>query len=66
MFYGVAQLSVVVGGLACPVLCVRVYWFVFYCCLVWYMVCYFFFFFFFFLIVLFFVLLCFSWGFAFD
>ena len=64
MFYGVAQLSVVVGGLACPVLCVRVYWFVFYCCLVWYMVCYFFYFFFF--IVLVFVLLCFSWGFAFD
>ena len=35
MFYRVAQLSVVVGGLACPLLCAHVYWFVICFDLVW-------------------------------
>ena len=38
MFYGVAQLSIVVGGLACPLLCTHIYWFVICFCLVWSMV----------------------------
>ena len=56
MFYGVAQLSIVVGGLACPLLYAHVYWFVICFYLVWSIV---------FFLVLVFVLLCFSLGFAF-
>ena len=55
MFYGVAQLSIVVRGLACPVLCVHIYWFVIY----FYLVCSIGLFF-----VLVFVLLFFSLGFV--
>ena len=62
MFYGVAQLSIVVGGLACPLLCAHIYWFVFCFCLEWSMIL----FFFFLINVLVFGLLCFSLGFAFD
>ena len=61
MFYGVAQLSIVVGGLVCPLLYAHVYWFMFCFCFVWSMV-----FFFFLFNILVFGLLCFSLGFAFD
>ena len=59
MFYGVAQLSIVVGGLACPLLCVHVYWFVICFCLVWSM-------FFFFFLMSWFLYFFLSLGFAFD
>ena len=57
MFYRVAQLSIVVGGLARPLLCAHVYWFVICFYLVWSMVLFF---------VLVFVLLCFSLGFVYS